>query len=65
MFWVIVSLYGMCFGGLCCTFGVSVVRWFGVQHCTQAFGYVMMGAGIGAMLGPPVAGENHNHIYKF
>ena len=57
MFWVIVTLFGVCFGGMNGSLGITAIRLFGVEHSTSAFCYAIMGSGIGAFFGPPVAGK--------
>ena len=49
--------YGICFGFQAGLLGILTADLFSVEHLNSAYGYLIAGNGIGAFLGPPIAGE--------
>jgi MCP family monocarboxylic acid transporter-like MFS transporter 12 len=51
--------YGVCLGLQASLLGVLTVDLFSVQHLNSAYGYLIVSNGIGALIGPPIAGEGY------
>ncbi len=51
------AIYGLFFGVQLGVLAVVTAELFGLERLTSAYGYLMFGNGVGAMLGPPIAGE--------
>ncbi|XP_064638432.1 monocarboxylate transporter 14-like [Lineus longissimus] len=50
------ALYGFSFGVQLGLLPVIILELFGLRRLTSAFGYAMVGDGIGALIGPPIGG---------
>lgn len=44
------------YGGIVAMLGLSTIQVFGMDRATSAYGYLNIGCGIGAFMGPPIAG---------
>jgi predicted MFS family arabinose efflux permease len=51
------SIYGFCFGVQLGLLPVIILELFGLHRLTSAYGYAMLGDGIGCLLGPPLGGK--------
>ena len=52
-------LFGMSYGSQCAVLPQIVIGILGLHHLVTGFGYVCIFAGIGSVVGPPVAGKCH------
>ena len=58
LFMTICAVCGVCIGLFNAALGVFVVRMYGVEKCTGAYSYLLVGSGIGALFGPPIGGKS-------
>lgn len=57
------AVYGLSFGIQLGVLAVVTAELFGVERLTSAYGYLMFGNGAGAMLGPPIAGNDYGTFH--
>lgn len=59
------ACYGYFFGSQTGVLAITTTELFGAEKLTQAFGYIMLSHGLGALSGPPVAGAIYDRTKSY